>query len=254
MGQILAIATNTFRQTVRQRLFFNVIIFGVFLLLLGMIIANITFGYPDRVVRSIGLSGSVIALDLIALLVGVALIQQEIERKTLFVVLTRPLRRWQYALGRYLGLIATLVLSMLGLGAVYCVVLMMVGGAPSAGDFIALGVGAAEAAIIGGIGLSLSAFSTPTLSAGMGLGIWIASAVTDDLVRLTRDAGELPHLLAKVVYYILPSLSRLNFRELVVYQQPIPATDVVSVLIYAVLYSAALVALASTILSRRQMV
>ena len=254
MTQILAIAHNTFRQTVRQRLFYNVIIFGVFLLILGMIIGTLTFGYPDRVVRSIGLSGSVIALDLMALLVGVSLIHQEIERKTLFVVLTRPLRRWQYALGRYLGLVATLFVSMLGLSVIYCVVLVLVAGTPAVGDFIALGLGVAEASVIGGMALVLSAFSTPTLSAGMGLGLWIAGATTDALVRLTRDAGEIPHAIAKVVSFVLPAMSRFNFRDLAVYQQPIPTSDVFGALVYAALYSTALVALASAVLSRRQMV
>ena len=88
--RIIAVAQNTFRQTLRERLFLNIIIFGVFMILLAMVLANITFGYPDRVVRSIGLSGISIAANLVALLVGVSLIHQEIDRKTLFVVLTRP--------------------------------------------------------------------------------------------------------------------------------------------------------------------
>lgn len=254
MTQILVIAKNTFRQTVRQRLFLNVVIFGIGMLLMGMVVATITFGYPDRVVRSIGLSGVSLALDLIALLIGVSLIHQEIDRKTLFVVLTRPVRRWQYTLGRYVGLLMTLATALLGLAVVYALTLLIVKGSPSLTDLIVLGIGLAEAALIAGIGLALSAFSTPTLSAGMGLGLWIAAATTDDLVRLTEKAGGALHALAKGIYYTLPALSRFNFRDAAIYRLEVPPADYLGALLYAVLYSVVLVAVASTILSRREMI
>ena len=252
--RILAVAMNTFRQTVRERLFLNILIFGVFMLLLAMILATITFGYPDRVVRSIGLSGISIAANLIALLVGVALIHQEIDRKTLFVVLTRPIQRWQYALGRYLGLLATIAVSLVGLALIFCVTLTFVHGKPIAGDFLAIGMCWFEAAVIAGVALCLSAFSTPTLSAGMGLGIWLASATTDDLLRLTKITGGFSHDVAQFVYYALPSLSRFNFREPVIYQQTVPMADYLAAGTYGLLYSAILVCIASVILNRREMV
>ena len=86
MNPILVIAGNTLRQTVRQRLFLNIGIFGIGMVLLAMLVGSITYGFPDRVVRSIGLSGVTIAVDLMALLLGVGLIHEEIDRKTLFVV------------------------------------------------------------------------------------------------------------------------------------------------------------------------
>lgn len=254
MNPILVVARNTFRQTVRQRLFFNVLVFGVGMLLLGMVMGNITFGYPDRVVRSIGLTGIALALDLVGLLVGVSLIHQEIDKKTLFVVLTRPLHRWQYALGRYLGLVATLVVAGAGLFAVFGFTLFLVRGSPQSGDVMAVGVAVVEAALIGGVGLVLSAFSTPTLSAGIGLGIWLAGATTDDLVRLTEAAGGPPHMIAKVIYYVLPALARFNFRDVVIYSQSVPLPEYLAACGYGVAYSTMLVAVASIILSRREMV
>jgi ABC-type transport system involved in multi-copper enzyme maturation permease subunit len=252
--RLWAVAMNTFRQTLRERLFLNILIFGVFMLLLGMILATITFGYPDRVVRSIGLSGISISANLIALLVGVSLIHQEIDRKTLFVVLTRPIQRWEYALGRYLGLLATIAVSLVGLTLIFCVTLKMVRGEPLLGDILAISMAWFEAAVIAGIALCLSAFSTPTLSAGMGLGIWMASATTDDLLRLTKVAGGFAHDVAQVVYYALPSMSRFNFREAVIYQQAVPTIDFVTAGLYGVVYSMLLVCIASMILNRREMV
>ena len=254
MSRILAVAHNTFRQTVRERLFFNIFIFGAFMLLLGMVVANITFGHGDRVVRSIGLTGITLALDLIGLLIGVSLIHQEIDKKTLFVVLTRPIRRWEYTVGRYLGLLLSLATALAGLVVMYIPTLMFVGGDPSAADVLAFGSSWLEAGIIAGFGVMLSAFSTPTLSAGMGIGMWIAAATTDDLVRLTANAGGPPHTMAKVVNYILPSLSRLNFRDAVIYSQSIDLTAYAWAMLYGGVYCVLLVAIASIILSRREMV
>lgn len=254
MSRIIAVALNTFRQTVRERLFFNIFIFGLGMVLLGMVMGTITFGYPDRVVRSIGLTGVTLSIDLIALLIGVGLIHREIDRKTLFVVLTRPIRRWQYVLGRYLGLLLSLAVALAGLVAIFCVTLVLANGTPGQADFLAFAVALFEASVIAGIAVVLSAFSTPTLSAGLGLGIWIASATTDDLVRLTEKAGGGLHAIAKAVYYTLPALARFNFRDAAIYQQVVPVGDYVTAMLYGTFYSVVLVALASAILSRREMV
>lgn len=254
MSPIVAVASNTFRQCVRQRLFYNVVIFGVGMILLSMAIGNITFGFPDRVVRSIGLSGVTISLDLIALLLGVTLIHQEVDKKTLFVVLTRPVRRWQYVTGRYLGLILTLTLTLIGFSVVFILALLAARGAPSGPDFVALMAVLPEMSVLAGIGITLSAFSTPTLSAGIGLGIWIAAATTDDLVRLSVTADEATKLLAKVTYYALPSLARFNFRDTAIYKLPIDTVDVMGSMAYGIIYSCLLVAVSSAILSRREMI
>lgn len=254
MSPIWPIATNTLRQTFRQRLFLNVAVFGAGMVLLSMVLGNITFGHPDRVVRSIGLSGVAIAIDLIALLVAVSLIHEEIDRKTLFVVLTRPVRRWEYVVGRYLGLLLALLVVVVGLSAVFVAALSALAGEPSASDAVALLGVLPEAAVLGAFGMVLSAFSTPTVSAGIGLGFWAAAATSDDLLRLTARADELTRLLARGIYYALPSLERFNFRGLAVYQQPVSWVDVGASFAYGGAYVVGLIALASLILSRREMV
>ena len=252
MNAMLLIATNTVRQTIRQRLFYNLVFFGIGMVLLAMTVGNITFGYADRVVRSIGLSGVSITVDLMALLVGVSLIHEEIDRKTLFVVLARPLSRSQYVLGRYLGLLAATFIMLVGLSIVFAIVLTLVRGSLTTLDVVALALAFPEAAILGGIGVVLSCFTTPSLGAGMGLGVWIISTATDDLVRLTQGIG-IGHDILVAVSWILPSLARLNFREAVVYQQQIAMFDVAAAATYGFVYAGALAALSAIVLSRREM-
>jgi Cu-processing system permease protein len=253
MNPIFIIAGNTFRQTVRQKLFLNIGIFGLGMVILAVVVGNVTYGYTDRVVRSIGLSGVSIALDLMALLVGISLIYDEIDRKTLFVVLTRPIDRWQYVVGRYLGLIASLTVAGAGFVLVFITALLLAAGQPSSADLLALLGALAESMLIGAVGLLLSSFTTPMLGAGIGLGIWVAAATSDDLVRLSRNAPEFAKTIAKVAYYALPGLARFNFREAAVYGDPIGLGDVWPVFAYGALYSLCMLALTTVILERREM-
>jgi ABC-type transport system involved in multi-copper enzyme maturation permease subunit len=254
MNAIFVVASNTFRQTVRERLFFNILVFAVGMILMAMTISNLTFGYPERVVRSIGLSGISIALDLMALLLGVSLVHQEIDKKTLFVVLTRPLRRWQYVIGRYLGMVLALAMTAAGLTVILCATLLSVPPAkPSLNDLFALGAQLVEACVIGGIGLVLSTYSTPTLSAGIGIGLWLCGATTDDFVRLAVKSQAAVKPLAWALYYLLPALARFNFREAAVYGSPVSLGDFAATALYGVGYASFLVLLASIVLGRREM-
>ena len=254
MNSILLVAFNTLRQTVRERLFVNVIVFGMGMVALSVVVSYLTYGYPQRVVRSLGLSGVALAIDLMALLMSVSLVHQEIDRKTLFVLLTRPLTRAQYVVGRFLGLLYALVIVLVGFSLVYALALTSLGGVFRLQDLVALGMCLPEAGILAAFGLVLSCFSTPTLSAGIGLGFWVAAATTDDLVRLTEKADDFTKVVAQGVYFGLPALSRFDFREAAVYVDAIALADVGFVVLYGVFWAIALVMLAGLVLARREMV
>ncbi|MBK6683069.1 MAG: ABC transporter permease subunit [Deltaproteobacteria bacterium] len=254
MNSIWRIATNTLRQTVRERLFFNILIFGLAMILLSLVVGNLTYGSIFRVVRSIGLTGVTLAVDLIALLVAVSLVHQEIDRKTLFVVLVRPIARWQYIVGRYLGLMLAVGSALAGFSAIYLLAVVIGMGTPSSKDALALLMILPEASVLGAFGIMLSSFSTPTLSAGVGLGFWIAATAVDDFVRLTADAPDSLKVLARGIYYALPAFERFDFRQAALYDLPVDATLVFSSAAYGICYALALVSLAALILSRREMV
>lgn len=254
MIRIWLVAINTLRETLRKRLYLNIVVFGVGMVLFAMVVGNVTFGYTDRVVRSIGLSGVSIAVDLMALLVAVGLVHREIEAKTLFAVLTRPIRRWQYILGRFFGLMFAVVTALAGFSVVFVIILLAVSGQPTVNDFFALAASIPEAAVLGALGLVLSSFSTPTVSAGIGLGVWIAGTAVDDLIRLTESAGGSVRALAQAAYYTLPAMERFNFREAAVYALPLSPSEFAGAFVYGLAYAAFLLSLASLILARREMV
>ncbi|MBX2812344.1 MAG: ABC transporter permease [Myxococcales bacterium] len=254
MSSITIIAANCIRETLRQRLFYNIVIFGVGMMIFAMVVSDITFGFPDRVVRSIGLSGVSIALNLMALLLGVSMVHREIERKTLFVVLTRPIERWQYVVGRYLGLVCALTAVSVGFGLMFILMLLYVMGTPNVQDIIALSANVVEACVIGAFALALSCFSTPSLSAGIGLGFWVACASADNLLNLSQNSETSTKVLVTILSWILPNFHQFNYREAAIYSDTIPWIEILSTFMYGGIYIIGFVALASAILSRREMV
>lgn len=253
MSPVVLIASNTIRQVVRQKVFYNVLLFGLGMLILSMLVGNITFGFPDRVVRSIGLSGVSLALDLLALLTGVTLVHEELDRKSVYVVLTRPVARGQYIAGRLLGLLCTLLLITVALVVVFGVVLELVHGSMTSRDLMSIVASLAEASVLAAIAVVFSTFTSPTLGAGMAIGVWIVCATTDDLVGLSAKHAEFAPI-ARVVSYVFPSFARLNFRESAVYALDISTSYWLLGLGYSACYTVAFAVIATVIFSRRELI
>jgi Cu-processing system permease protein len=253
LSLVYHLGRGTFRHTVRQRLFLNVVVFGFGMVGLSIVVGNITFGFTDRVVRSIGLGGISLALTLMAILVSIGLVHEEIEKKTLFVILTKPLRRWNYVVGRYAGLLGCLAVALIGFTLALAVALWMVNGMISSGDLVALFGAYVEAAVLGAFGLTLSTFSTPTLSAGIALGFWMAASTSTALVRLTLNAEGYVHQLAQAIHWLLPNLSALNFREAAAYADPIAVDLVAKSCVAGAAHAVFWLAIACIVLGRREM-
>lgn len=247
------IARNTVLQLIRQKTFYNLAVIGVAAVVFGLVVGNITYGSPQRVVRSIGLSGVSLTLDLMALLLGVGLVNTEIQSRTLFVIITRRVSRAAYLGGRYVGLIATLAIALVGLSLTYVALLAMVRGEIGLPDLQALAMALVESAVIGGFALSLSCITTPTLGTGMGLGIWIAAATSDDLVKLTSVTNPDLKPVAEIVSLALPALSRINIRADAVYGVAISAGEFAERVGYSCCYVVLFWALATIVLTRREM-
>lgn len=254
MTQLWLLASNTIREVIRQKLFLNVLVFGLLMILFAQVVANLTYGQADRVVRSIGLSGTALALDLLAVLLGVAVVHREIERKTALVVLTRPVSRGTFILGRFFGVAAATTLAAVGFGAVYVLTLWSVRGSPTGLDALALGGALVESWIVGAFAVLLSCVTTPSLGAGVALGFIIAASSIDDVVNLTAQDGGALHAVAIGLSYVMPSFARLNFREAAVYGDIVPPWAVGGALVYAACFAALFLVLATLALRNKELV
>jgi ABC-type transport system involved in multi-copper enzyme maturation permease subunit len=257
MTAIAAIARVTVQEAVRQRLAVNLLVFALALVTASITISGLTFGEQYRIIVDIGLSSMEIFGTLIAVFLGAGLVARDVERRTLYPVLAKPVSRTSYLVGRYLGLLATITLNLAVMAVFFAAVLgVYTGGLGFLGTTPLLAVLASMVvrfAVVAAIACLFSCFSTATLAAIFTLSLVVAGHLSSDLVRYWSTKGSLAGAVGKAAYLVVPNLEALNLKEAMVYRDPIPASFALTGIAYGALYAAGVVALASAIFARRDL-
>lgn len=253
LRRLWAVAYNTWLESVRQRLFLGLLFFGFVLLATSLILKDISVRQDLKILQDIGLAATEFFGSLIAIFLGADLVGRDIERRTLHLLVVKPLTRTSFVLGRYLGLCLTLLTSLL----------LMIAGLAAA-LFLARGSftwGLAQASFAMYLQLCLTAaiatFLSATASRPLAL---LGSTILAMLGRLTdvlRNASMIlegfPDWLGKALYMALPSLLNFDLKTRAIYGDPIPSVLLVELSLYAGAYIAALLALATMALARRDL-
>ena len=253
MNKIFAIALNTFRESIRDRVYYSLLIFAVLMLGFSMVLGNLTLGDPVKIVKDFGLGAISLFGTLIAIFVGIGLVYKEMEKKTIYLILSKPVGRGQFLLGKYLGLSITLIIEVVVMSLGLFLLLVLVYEQPAPWSlFKAILPIWFELQLMLAVALLFSAWSSPFLSGLFTLSIFIIGHLTKDLLVLAGKSEDAAfQMLAKVLYYVFPNLENLNFKVQVVHGLPIPATDFILALSYAFFYTCAILTLAVVIFRSR---
>jgi ABC-type transport system involved in multi-copper enzyme maturation permease subunit len=251
---VRAIAVNTFREAVRDRVLYLLLFFALGLILVSRAVALITVGDEGKILKDFGLASIGIFGVLTAVLVGVGLVFREIDKRTIHVILARPIRRWHFIVGKFAGLALVLALNAaLMTAGLYA--LLAVYGEADASLLPAIGLLYLEQLVMTAVALLFSSFSTPILSTLMTLALYVAGHLSWSLLML---AGKMPagvgQQVCRAVYYGFPNLERLNIKAEVVHQLTPPAADLVLAAGYGAGWAALLLVLACALFSRREFV
>lgn len=265
MTATLLIAVNVFRESVRDKVLYNLVLFAVLLMAASYLIGQLTAGQDVRIIKDLGLAATSIFGLFIAVFIGIQLVAKEVERRSLYSLLSKPIERYQLILGKYAGLVLTLALN-LGMMAValYVVLVYMnwtteplmraAWEAPALDPALltAIALTFVELAVVTAIALFFSTFSSPLLSAAFTFALFVAGRFSADL-RNFDQAVDSPAAaaLAQTLYWVLPNLAQFDVRARVVHGLPITAGYVGLAVVYAALYVSALLLAASLIFSRR---
>lgn len=250
--RIAAIAGNTMREAIRNRVLYTLLAFAVLMIAAGIVIANLSYVESDEILQSLGLSAMRLFGVIISISVGVGLIHREVERRTVYTILSKPISRSEFLIGKYLGLVAT-IWTLVGIMAAAFVGACLVGGAELGWTHAAaIGLVGAELCIVVAVATLFSAFSTPMLSALFTSGIYVAGVLSRDLVALGAQT-EVSSIIqtTRVVHWLLPDLDRFDLTLHAVHGLPL-APDAISLpLIHAAGYVTVLLLLATIIFERR---
>ena len=257
MIKILAISSVTIREAIRQKLAVNLLVFALALVIASFTLSALTFGEQYRIIVDIGLSAMEVFGTLIAVFLGAGLIARDVERKTLYPIIAKPVSRATYVFGRYLGLVATTTLNLAVMAAFFAAVLAFylkgfgfLRGTPFAAVIASMAV---RFAIVGAVAAFFSCFTTATLSAIFSLSLVVAGLVASDLVRYWAQQGSATRWMGRVLFTLIPNLEALNLKEAMVYKDVVPASFAVTGLGYGILYSTAVVLLSTAVFSRRDL-
>ena len=251
-GKVAAIALNTFREAVRDRILYAILIFALVMLAGSTILVTISVGGEEKIIKDLGLTCISIFGLMIAVFLGIGLVSKEIEKRTVYTVISKPIHRYQFILGKYLGLVLTLLanVAVMALGLIGLAYLWE--GTLSPRLVLAVLFIFLELMLVTAIALLFSTFSSPTLSAIFTLCLLVAGHLSSDLrLFAARFGGRLMKAAAQALYLLLPNLSRLNLKDQAVHSLGIDGGTTMLSLLYAMCYIAALVLAAMAIFQQR---
>ena len=254
MSAIAAIALNTFREAVRDRVLYLILAFALLVIGLSRFLALLTVGSEVKIVKDFGLSAVSIFGLLAAVFVGVSLVFKEIERRTVYTLLAQPVRRWQFICGKYAGLLMVLGASVAATGSAVLIAVALKGESPWP-LMPAIVLAFVELAVVAAFAVLFSSFTNPILASVGTVATYVAGHLSwsFDLLkrRMTGDAGR---ALCDVLHTIVPNLDRLDVKAAVVHGIALPPGYLPSAIAYGALYAASVVVLACLVFERREFV
>jgi ABC-type transport system involved in multi-copper enzyme maturation permease subunit len=254
VNAIAAIALNTFREAIRDRILYLLLASAVVLIAVSRFVALLTVGSEAKIVKDLGLSAVSLFGLLTAVFVGVSLVSKEIERRTVFTLLAQPVHRWQFICGKYAGLLLVLAASVAATGASTLVAVALAGASPW-GLVPAIGLTFVELAIVAAAAVLFSSFTNPILAAVGTVATYVVGHLSwsFDLLerRMPSGAGR---TLCDVVHAVVPNLDRLDVKASAVHGIPLASGYLLSATAYGVLYAGAVVVLACVVFERREFV
>jgi ABC-type transport system involved in multi-copper enzyme maturation permease subunit len=255
-SRIATIASNTFREAVRDRVLYNLIAFAVLLSGAAILVGQISIEIEKLVVINLGLTAVSLFGVVIAIFIGIGLVSKEIEKRTLYTVLSRPVRRWEFIVGKFFGLAGTLVVNAFFMGIGVFAALLFVAHEfqkPDGWVLVALYFIILQFLIICSLALLFSSFSSPLLSAVFAFSLFVIGTFSEDLRNFAGMASGLTKWLATAIAYLVPNFSALNVISSVAHGQPVSGQLVIYNTLYAVLYAAMALSGAILIFQRRNL-
>jgi ABC-type transport system involved in multi-copper enzyme maturation permease subunit len=256
ISRLSGITLNTFREAVRDRVLYNLILFVLLLVASAPLFSQISIGIERLILVNVGLSAMSLFGVLIAIFIGIGLVSKEIEKRTLYTILSRPVRRWEFIVGKYLGLLLTLVVNTAFMTIGFYVALLITARQftrADAGILVAIYFIVLQLAMVTAITLLFSSFSTPIFSAVFAFALFIIGTFAEDLHNFAATATGVTKWILTVTAFAVPNFASLNVIGQVAHDQTISGRLISFNTMYALLYSAAVTTGAVLIFERRSL-
>jgi Cu-processing system permease protein len=257
MRNVWTVATNTFREAVRDRVLYNLVFFALLMMGAAILVGQISIDIEQSVIVSLGLTAISVIGIFIAVFVGVGLVSKEMEKRTLYALLAKPVQRWEFLLGKYAGLVMTLTVNTAAMAVGLYLALWAVKHPLVKSDWyvlVAVYLILLKLALIVALAMLFSCFTTPFLAILFTVGLYIAGVFAEDL-RTVQAIDLAPAILKSIrgLSYLIPNFENFNVMGRVAHGGAVAGSLVWQCTAYAVLYAAIVLAVAAQVFSRRNL-
>jgi Cu-processing system permease protein len=265
MNAARCVAVAVFRESVRDKVFYNLVFFAVLLIAASILIGQLTAGQDVKIIKDLGLAATSLFGLFIAVFVGTSLVSKEVDRRSIYPLLAKPVRRSEFIVGKYLGLLLTLLVNVAVMTiALYTVLFVLARGVPAniqavwdspamdPGMLKAIALIFVDLALVTALAVFFSSYSSPMLSAIFTLAVYLIGQFNTDLKHFdTIVKSPAAAAIGKGCYYLFPDFARFDVKLAVVHGLAVPPTYVAASMAYGGAYIAALIFGAIVIFSRR---
>jgi ABC-type transport system involved in multi-copper enzyme maturation permease subunit len=255
-ARVVHIASNTYREAVRDRVLYNLIAFVLLLSGAAVLVGQISIDIERLVVVNLGLTAVSLFGGVIAIFIGIGLVSKEIEKRTLYTVLSRPVRRWEFIVGKFFGLAGTLVVNSFFMAIGVFGALLYVSHKLQASDgwvLVALYFIILQFLILCSLTLLFSSFSSPVLSAVFAFSLFVIGSFSEDLRGFAMISSGITQWLARGASYVVPNFSALNIISSVAHAQPVAGKLILYNTAYSLFYAGMALCGAVLIFERRNL-
>ena len=251
---IIAIARNGFREVIRDRILYMIGFFALLLVLASRILPPIAVGADEKIFLDLGIAAISLLGAIVAIFVGTGLINKEIEKKTVLILIPKPITATEFIIGKHLGLSGVLTVLVTTMTAIYFAMIVLLGiDFPAQSLSIAIVYILLELALLTAVAMTFGVFTSSILATLLSFGVYLMGHLSRDLLELGKIT-ENPGIekITQTLFFILPDLERMNLKNEAVYNILPHTGELINTLIYALLYIVLLLTITITIFSRRQ--
>ena len=252
---IKAIAFNTFKEAIRDRVIYLLLFFAAVCIIFSRLLAILTVGDRVKIIKDVGLSSLSLFGALMAILMGTGLVYKEIDKKTIYTLLSKPIHRFQFLLGKFFGLVLTLGIMLVLMSIIFLAVIFFHTFTIEWELLVAILFIFLELCLLTSVAIFFSCFSTPILSSLFSLSFYLIGHFSWGLETLIKKIqSQAWNVLAQILYTFLPDLENFNFKIEIVHHLPIPTKIFLFSILYGIFYTVFVLTLATLIFRKRDFI
>ena len=253
MNQVLAIAINTFKETIRDRILGVIVVFALVMIAGGLWLGSISLGQQGRMMKDFGLTAVTFFGLIVAVFVAASLVHKEVEKRTVFVLFSKPVSRTSFIAGKFIGLCGTMAIVLAGMGAFLFVIVLIVDHSPSWMVLVAVLMIYVQLLAIMAVTIFFSTVSSAILASVLGICVFVAGQLSQNVLSLTRlGKNPVTQAFSWVVYVVIPNLSAVDVKAGVVGEQTLAWGQIGFWTAYLLAYVVVVLALGVLIFRRKE--